>query len=110
MSETIMKNSSKDYKELVESLGSLFEMQNEDNDRKAAALYRAMFVNDKDINKLDFNYADHILGYAEFGCQNAVIDYKNYLNYLRTIVPEEYPSHLRMFEESMERRNEEDEV
>ena len=33
MSETIMKNSSKDYKELVESLGSLFEMQNEDNDR-----------------------------------------------------------------------------
>ena len=41
MSETIMKNSSKDYKELVESLGSLFEMQNEDNDRKAAALYRA---------------------------------------------------------------------
>ena len=95
---------------LVESLGSLFEMQNEDNDRKPAALYRAMFVNDKDFNKLDFNYADHILGHAEFGCQNAVIDYKNYLNYLRTNVPEEYPSHLRMCEESMERRNEEDEV
>ena len=93
----------------VESFGQLFEMQNEDNDRKAAALYRAMFVNDKDINKLDFNYADHILGYAEFGCQNAVIDYKNYLNYLKTIVPEKYPSHLRMFEESMERRNEEEE-
>ena len=73
MSETIMKNSSKDYKELVESLGSLFEMQNEDN-------------------------------------QNAFIDYKNYLNYLRTNVPEEYPSHLRMFEESMKRRNEEDEA
>lgn len=28
------------------------------NDHKAAALYRAMFVNDKDINKLDFNYAN----------------------------------------------------
>ena len=104
-----METNNNNFDSLVESIGQLFEMQNEDNDRKAAALYRAMFVNDKDINKLDFNYADHILGYAEFGCQNAVIDYKNYLNYLRTNVPEEYPSHLRMFEESMERRNEEEE-
>lgn len=94
---------------MVESIGHLLDMQEEDNDRKAVALYRAMFANEKDINSLDFNYADHILGYAEFGCQKAVIDYKNYLNYLRTIVPEEYPSHLRMFEESMERRNREDE-
>ena len=105
-----METNNNNFDSLVESIGQLFEMQNEDNDRKAAALYRAMFVNDKDINKLDFNYADHILGYAEFGCQNAVIDYKNYLNYLRINVPEEYPSHLRMFEESMERRNEEDEA
>ena len=105
-----METNNNNFDSLVESIGQLFEMQNEDNDRKAAALYRAMFVNDKDINKLDFNYADHILGYAEFGCQNVVIDYKNYLNYLRTNVPEEYPSHLRMFEESMERRNEEDEA
>ena len=105
-----MEASNNNFDSLVESIGQLMVMQNEDNDRKAVALYRAMFVNDKDINKLDFNYADHILGYAEFGCQNAVIDYKNYLNYLRTIVPEEYPSHLRMFEESMERRNEEDEA
>ena len=104
-----METNNNNFDSLVESIGQLFEMQNEDNERKAAALYRAMFVNDKDINKLDFNYADHILGYAEFGCQNAVIDYKNYLDYLRTIVPEEYPSHLRMFEESMERRNEEEE-
>ena len=94
---------------LAESLDQLFEMQNEENDHKAAALYRAMFVNDKDINKLDFNYADWILQYAEFGCENAVVDYKNYLNYLRTIVPEEYSSHLNLFEESMKRRNEEDE-
>ena len=105
-----METNNNNFDSLVESIGQLFEMQNEDNERKAAALYRAMFVNDKDINKLDFNYADHILGYAEFGCQKAVIDYKNYLNYLRTNVPEEYPSHLRMFEESMERRNEEDEA
>ena len=94
---------------IVEAFVTLFEMQDEDNDRKAAALYRAMFVNDKDINKLDYNYADHILGYAEFGCENAIVDYKNYLNYLKTIVPKEYPSHLQMFQESMKRSNEEDE-
>ena len=105
-----METNNNNFDSLVESIGQLMVMEEEDNDRKAVALYRAMFVNDKDINKLDFNYADHILDYAEFGCQNAVIDYKNYLNYLRTIVPEEYPSHLRMFEESMKRRNEEDEA
>ena len=105
-----MDTNNNNFDSLVESIGQLMAMEEADNDHKAAALYRAMFVNDKDINKLDFNYADHILGYAEFGCKNAVIDYKNYLNYLRTIVPEEYPSHLRMFEESMERSNEEDEA
>ena len=31
---------------LVEAFGQLSIMQDEDNDRKAAALYRAMFVND----------------------------------------------------------------
>ena len=51
-------NEEKKLKSLAESLGQLFEMQNEDNDRKAAALYRAMFVNNKDVNKLDFNYAN----------------------------------------------------
>ena len=90
---------------LVDCIGQLMEMQNEDNERKAAALYRAMFVNDKDINKLDFNYSDHILGYIEFGCQNAIIDYKNYLQYLKILAPEEYPSHLRMYEESMKRKS-----
>ena len=90
---------------LVDCIGQLMEMQNEDNERKAAALYRAMFVNDKDINKLDFNYSYHILGYIEFGCQNAIIDYKNYLQYLKILAPEEYPSHLRMYEESMKRKS-----
>lgn len=92
----------------VDCIGQLIEMQNEDNERKAAALYRAMFVNDRDINKLDYNYADHILGYIEFGCQKAIIDYKNYLQYLKILVPEEYPSHLRMFEESMNSKKEEE--
>ena len=105
-----MDRNNDSFDSLVEALGPLLEMQEEDNDRKAVVLYRAMFVNDKDINKLDFNYADHILEYAEFGCENAIVDYNNYLNYLKTIVPKEYPSHLQMFQESMKRRNEEERV
>lgn len=45
---------------LAESIGQLNAPQNADNDQRAVGLYRAMFRNDKDINKLDFNYADHI--------------------------------------------------
>lgn len=92
---------------LVESFGQLMDLQNSDNDQRAVELYRAMFRNDKDINKLDYNYADHILGYVEFGCDNAEVDYRNYLNYLKTIVPDEYPSHLRMFNEAIHNRDDE---
>ncbi len=92
---------------LAESIGQLYAMQNADNDQRAVELYRAMFRNDKDINKLDFNYADHILGYVEFGCSNAEIDYKNYLNYLKTIVPSEYNEHLSMYEEAIRNRDNE---
>lgn len=90
---------------LAESIGQLYAMQNADNDQRAVELYRAMFHNDKDINKLDFNYADHILGYVESGCSNAEIDYKNYLNYLKAIVPSEYNEHLSMYEEAIRNRD-----
>lgn len=92
---------------LAESIGQLYAMQNADNDQRAVELYRAMFRNDKDINKLDFNYADHILGYVEFGCSNAEIDYKNYLNYLKAIEPSEYNEHLSMYEEAIRNRDNE---
>lgn len=92
---------------LAESIGQLYALQNAENDQRAVGLYRAMFRNDKDINKLDFNYADHILGYVEFGCSNAEIDYKNYLNYLKAIVPHEYSSHLSMYEDAIRNRDDE---
>lgn len=92
---------------LAESIGQLYAMQNADNDQRAVELYRAMFRNDKDINKLDFNYADHILGYVESGCSNAEIDYRNYLNYLKAIEPIEYNEHLSMYEEAIRNRDDE---
>ena len=92
---------------LAESIGQLYAVQNADNDQRAVELYRAMFRNDKDINKLDFNYADHILGYVESGCSNAEIDYRNNLNYLKAIVHHEYSSHLSMYEEAIRNRDDE---
>lgn len=92
---------------LAESIGQLYAMQNSDNGQRAVELYRAMFRNDKDINKLDFNYADHILGYVESGCSNAEIDYRNYLNYLKAIEPSEYNEHLSMYEEAIRNRDDE---
>lgn len=53
-----METNNMNFDSLVESIGQLMAMEEEDNDHKVAALYRAMFVNDKDINKLDFNYAN----------------------------------------------------
>ena len=94
-------------KGFVESFGQLYSMQNEDNDIKAAELYRAMFRHEKDINKLDFNYADHILGYVSVGFEKAIEDYRNYLQYLKTVAPTEYPGHLKMFKEEMNRTEEE---
>ena len=94
---------------LVESLGQLFEMQNEDNDRKAAGLYRAMFRHETDLNKLD-NYADHILSYASCGCNNAIEDYKNYLQYIKTLYPSEYPEYAQMLEDALKTDEEEDEA
>ena len=96
-----------DLKSLAEAISQLNAMQDADNDQRAVELYRAIFRNDVDINKLDFNYADHILGYVQFGVEKAEVDYKNYLRYLKMISPEEYLSHLDMFNEAIRCRDDE---
>ncbi len=84
-------------------------MQDEDADSRAAGLYRAMFRHEFDINKLDWEYADHILGYAEMGSDIAVEDYKNYLQYLKCFNQEEYLAHKDMLDEAINSKEEEDE-
>ena len=88
--------------DFVSSVQQLQDMQDEDNDRRAAGLYRAMFRHETDINKLDWNYTDHILGYAEMGSDIALEDYKNYLQYLKCISEEEYLAHKQMLDENYE--------
>ena len=96
-----------DIKSLAEAISQLNAMQDADNDQRAVELYRAIFRNDVDINKLDFNYADHILGYVEFGVEKAEVDYRNYLKYLKMISPEAYLSHLDMFNKAIRSRDDE---
>ena len=96
-----------DLKSLAEAISQLNAMQDTDNDQRAVELYRAIFRNDVDINKLDFNYADHILGYVEFGVEKAEVDYRNYLRYLKMISPEAYLSHLDMFNKAIRSRDDE---
>ena len=98
----------------IEDIASCFQqlqaMQDDDNERRAAGLYRAMFRHETDINKLDWNYADHILGYAEMGCDIAIEDYKNYLQYLKCISRDEYLSHKEMLDNGLNPKEKEDEV
>ena len=95
----------------IENLASCFQqlqtMQDEDNERRAAGLYRAMFRNEFAINKLDWEYTDHILGYAQMGYEAAAEDYRNYLQYLKRINKEEYLAHKKMFDEAMNPKEEE---
>jgi len=100
----------KNFDSLVESIGQLMEMQDSANDYYSAGLYRAMFRNETDLNKLDYNNADHILGYAEFGCKNAIEDYRNYLLYVKKLYPSEYPEYAKMLENAIKQDEEEDEV
>lgn len=103
-----MEKSIDNLDSLVESIGQLMAIEDAENDRCAAGLYRAMFRHEADLNKLDYNYADHILGYAECGCKNAVEDYKNYLQYIKAICPSEYPQYEKMQEDALKPEDEEE--
>jgi len=95
----------KNFDSLVESIGQLVEMQDSANDYYSAGLYRAMFRNETDLNKLDYNYADHILEYVEFGCKN-----RNYLLYIKKVYPSVYPEYAKMLENAIKQDEKEEEV
>lgn len=103
-------NSDATWDNIADSIQHVYIHISEDLDRRAAGLYRAMFRHETDINKLDWNYADHILGYAEMGSDVAIEDYKNYLQYLKCISKEEYLSHKEMLDKGLNPKEREDEV
>lgn len=103
-----MNSKDSKFDELVNSIGQLMQIEEAENEHFAAGLYRAMFRHETNLNKLDNEYGDHILGYASCGCSAAEEDYRNYMQYVKTIRPAEYPEYVRLYE-SMMSETEEDE-
>lgn len=87
--------------ELVQSIGELGKLCSQQEDSAAAELYRLMFKHERNIQILD-RYADSILDYVTgFGGEHAEEDYRNFLQYLRTVVPSEYEEHKEFFEKML---------
>ena len=92
--------------ELVDSLKSFGQMITASQDSAAAMLYRLMFRREKNISVLD-KYSDQLLdGLVGIGSQFVEEDYKNFLQYLKVVVPDEYEAHKKLFDESIAEDNE----
>lgn len=89
------------FDKLVESLSGFNDMLSGANDQIAAGMYRAMFRHEMDINKLDYEYTDHILDCVYGGVEAAEEDYRNYLQYLKCFNKEEYLAHKEMLENAL---------
>ena len=86
-------------KELLDSIAGLIELMSQQQDQAAAMLYRLMFRHERNINVLD-RYSDILLGgVSGMGSKFAKEDYKNFLQYLSYVVPDEYTPHKKMYDE-----------
>ena len=94
--------------DLVDSIKSLGEVMSVSQDSAAAMLYRLMFRHEKNISILD-TYADQLFdGIVGFGSEFVEEDYRNYLQYLKVVVPNEYEGHKEMLDEYMAEDNEDE--
>ena len=85
--------------EFIDSLKSLGQMVSASQDSAAAMLYRLMFRHEKNISVLD-KYSDQLLdGLVGIGSEFVEEDYRNFLQYLKIVVPDEYEAHKKMFDE-----------
>ena len=89
-------------KELLESIAGLNELMSQQQDQAAAMLYRLMFRHERNIRVLD-RYSDVVLeGVSGMGCEFAKEDYRNFLQYLLHVAPDEYTPHKKMYDEECE--------
>lgn len=85
--------------EFIDSISALNDAIAQQQDSAAASLYRLMFRHERNIDILD-HYADLILeGISGMGSESTEEDYRNFLQYLKVVVPSELEEHKRMFEE-----------
>ena len=95
--------------ELLESIAGLNELMGQHQDQAAAMMYRLMFRHERDIRVLD-RYSDIVLeGISGMGSAFAKEDYRNFLQYLSHVAPDEYASHKEMYEEELRIAEDDDE-
>ena len=88
-------------KELMESIAGLNELMSQQQDQAAAMLYRLMFRHERNLHVLD-HYSDVVLeGVSGMGSKFAKEDYRNFLQYLSYVIPDEYAPHKEMYEEEL---------
>jgi hypothetical protein len=86
-------------KEFMESIAGLNELMGQQQNQAAAMMYRLMFRHERNIRVLD-RYTDVVLeGVSGMGCEFAKEDYRNFLQYLLHVAPDEYAPHKRMYDE-----------
>ena len=96
-------------KELLESIAGLNELMSQQQDQAAAMLYRLMFRHERNIHVLD-RYSDVVLeGVSGMGSVFAKEDYRNFLQYLSHVIPDEYAPHKEMYEEELRIAEDDDE-
>ena len=97
-----MAKKKKDFelpKEFLESIAGLNELMSLQQEQAATMLYRLMFRHERNIHVLD-HYSDIVLeGVSGMGSEFAKEDYKNFLQYLSYVIPDEYVPHKRMYDE-----------
>lgn len=95
--------------ELLESIAGLNELIGLHQDQAAAMMYRLMFRHERDIRVLD-RYSDVVLeGVSGMGNVFAKEDYRNFLQYLSYVAPDEYAPHKEMYDEECSTTEEDEE-
>ena len=95
--------------ELLESIAGLNELMGQHQDQAAAMMYRLMFRHECDIRVLD-RYSDIVLeGISGMGSAFAKEDYRNFLQYLSHVAPDEYAPHKEMYDEECSTTEEDEE-
>lgn len=95
--------------ELLESIAGLNELMGRHQDQAAAMMYRLMFRHERNIHVLD-RYSDVVLeGVSGMGSVFAKEDYRNFLQYLSYVVPNEYAPHKEMYDEECSTAEEDEE-
>ena len=95
--------------ELIESIAGLNELIGQKQNQAAAMMYRLMFRHERNVRVLD-RYSDVVLeGVSGMGSEFAKEDYRNFLQYLSYVVPNEYAPHKEMYDEECSTAEEDEE-